>query len=427
MSLRVPSRVDSTHRYLLASDGRRVFPLADTAWELFHRLTPEEAEHFIRVRAAQGYDAIQCVLLAEVDGLNEPAMTGERPLEGNDPTRPNEAYFAHCDRLVRHMNALGITAVLLPTWGDKVTPMWGAGPAVFTPENARIYGRFLGERYKDAGVFWMIGGDRPVRENTPDLEVWRNIALGIKDAGDTHLMTFHPAGGHSSSEYVHAEAWLDVNSMQTGHTGHDIHIEAMIRKDFGLAPVKPTFDSEPLYEAHPVMRTDAGWRPQGRYFDDGDARNAAYRSLFSGACAHTYGCHAVWQMYDPQRLRMNGPINYPPDPWHQSIHLPGARQMRHAKAFMESEPDWAPFEYGEKNNNHLPALHAPTSKRRALYLLAQLPGSYRRGHVKRFLTHAPASHVSWFDPRTGDSLVLDRWTEMDTPDPSVDWVLDVRA
>jgi len=40
--------------------------------------------------------------------------------------------------------------------------LWGIGPVIFNTDNARIYGRFLGERYRsDPNIIWILGGDRP--------------------------------------------------------------------------------------------------------------------------------------------------------------------------------------------------------------------------------------------------------------------------
>ena len=421
--LRVPNRVDDSHQYLLDDRGQRVFMLADTAWELIHRLTPDEAAYYLSTRAAQGFTAIQCVLLPELHGLDEPAMIGERPLIDNDPTKPNEAYFAHVDDLVQRMNALGMVAVLLPTWGDKVTKIWGTGPEIFTPDSAREYGRFVGGRYRDAGVFWMIGGDRPVRDES-DRHIWRQIALGIRDAGDTHLMTFHAPGFHSSSEYVHQEDWLDVNSMQSGHTGRDQPIERKVRSDLALQPIKPTYNSEPCYEAHPVMRADFGWRPFGGYFSDADVRNAAWRSVFAGACGHTYGAHPVWQMFNPKRPRMNGPVNHPPMPWYEALLLPGARQMRHLAAHFASEADWRPAPR-ESQCAALESLTTADGRRRSIYLLADLPATYRSAQIRAFTDAANPTSVRWFDPRTGESLTVWRTADLVPPQPELDWVLDV--
>lgn len=49
------------------------------------------------------------------------------------------------DYVVNRAESLGITIAFLPVWGDKVSQKWGKGPVVMTPENARIYGEWLGK------------------------------------------------------------------------------------------------------------------------------------------------------------------------------------------------------------------------------------------------------------------------------------------
>ncbi|MCV5090760.1 DUF4038 domain-containing protein, partial [Escherichia coli] len=65
-----------------------------------------------------------------------------------------------------------------------------------------------------------------------------------------------------------------------------------------------------------------------------DVRRALYWDLFSGAFGHTYGHHAVWQMFAPGRE----PINNPLLAWFDAINQPGAAQMRHARALLQSRP-----------------------------------------------------------------------------------------
>ena len=50
-----PLRVSADGRHLVQADGRPFFYLADTAWSLFHRLTREEADLYLRNRAAKGF------------------------------------------------------------------------------------------------------------------------------------------------------------------------------------------------------------------------------------------------------------------------------------------------------------------------------------------------------------------------------------
>src|SRR3954469_19724762 len=82
-------RVSENHRFLVTSDGTPFFWLGDTAWELFHRASREDAQRYLRKRAEQRFTVVQAVALAEFDGLNEPNVYGYRPLLNNDPSTPD--------------------------------------------------------------------------------------------------------------------------------------------------------------------------------------------------------------------------------------------------------------------------------------------------------------------------------------------------
>ena len=73
-------RVSDNRRFLVTDDGRPFFWLGDTAWELFHRLTREDAIRYLDNRARLRFTVIQAVALAEFDGLGTPNAYGHRPL-----------------------------------------------------------------------------------------------------------------------------------------------------------------------------------------------------------------------------------------------------------------------------------------------------------------------------------------------------------
>lgn len=124
-------RVSDNKRFLVTHDGKPFFWLCDTAWELFHRLTREEAEKYLGERARQKFTVIQAVVLAEMDGLQTPNAYNEIPLEDNDPAKPRESYFQHVDFIIDKAAELGLYIALLPTWGDKVFKnRWGIGPEI---------------------------------------------------------------------------------------------------------------------------------------------------------------------------------------------------------------------------------------------------------------------------------------------------------
>src|SRR6201994_3759504 len=183
-------RVSENRRFLVREDGAPFYWFGDTAWEIFHRANREEAEQYLKKRAEQGFTVIQAAVLAEFQGIREPNAYGALPLVDADPTRPDEAYFSHVDWIVLLANQLGLTIGMLPTWGDKVGTTHGDGPPIFDRQNARIYGEYLGKRYRDAAVVWIIGGDRAV-DSQEKREIWSSLGEGLR-AGDEgqHLVTF---------------------------------------------------------------------------------------------------------------------------------------------------------------------------------------------------------------------------------------------
>ena len=415
--------VAPNRRFLQLADGRPFFYLADTAWELFHRLTREEASLYLRTRAAQGFNVIQAVALAEFDGLRVPNAYGVLPLHGEDPTRPNEAYFQHVDWIVGHAASLGLRRALLPTWGDKWHQAHGAGPEIFNPDNAHAYGDHLGRRYREQPIIWVLGGDRGANTDAHRATI-RAMAAGLTHGdGGRHLKTFHPRGSASSATPFHAESWLDFNMLQSGHQGRDVANGETIAADYALAPAKPCLDGEPCYEDHPVM--DESWVPlPGEWFDDNDVRRAAYRAVFAGACGHTYGCHDVWQMYHPGRTAKNQART----PWQEALHLPGAGQMQHLRALIESRPYFSrvpdpALASGTHTHGGLAVTRGADDDYAMIYLPTGQPVTVQMERLG-----GGTMRAAWFDPRDGTcrevGMISGRDAQTFTPPASgSDWVL----
>jgi hypothetical protein len=397
-------KVSENGRYLVNERNEPFFWLADTAWELFHRCNREEAELYLKKRAEQGFNVVQAVALAELDGLNTPNPYGETPLVNNDPSQPNNKYFENVDYIIKKAKEYGIYIALLPTWGDKLFKAgWGTGPEVFNPENATAFGKWIGNRYKDYdNIIWVLGGDRNPRENSQDIEVWNNMATAISVAAggyENTLMTYHPQpqneGG--SSTWFHNEPWLDFNMHQTGHCPNQGTYKH-ISHDYNLSPIKPTLDGEPLYEDHPncFNLKDLG------YSIADDIRRIMYWNVFAGAFGQTYGNHAVWQMYSLNKQ----PVNSPARPWPMALDMPMANQVKHLKNLMLSRPfltripDQA-MVIGEQadDNNYTIATRDVDGK----YAMIYFPLG---GEKKLDLTKLKGRelHSWWFDPRTGNSF-----------------------
>jgi hypothetical protein len=429
-------KVSENHRFLVTEDGRPFFWLGDTAWELFHRLNREEADRYLDDRAKKGFTVIQAVAVAELEGDTTANTYGHLPLIDLDPARPDvkdgaaNDYWDHVDYILSAANKRGLYIGFLPTWGrywhDKVKD----GKPLFTVANAEAYGEWLGKRYHDAGLIWILGGDRSV-DDDEQKQIIRAMARGLrKGDGGNHLMTFHPPGGNGSSTWFHNDDWLDLNMRQNGHgaefTGHYDNT----RKDYERTPPKPVVDGEPLYEDHPVSFNAKSFG----HSIGADVRRPLYWDLFSGACGHTYGHHSVWQMWSPGKP----PINNPLMPWSEALQQPGAGQMQFARKLLESRPFLTRIpDDSIIASNRVPTA-IPGAGRYRFVATRDQTGSYamvyapvgRKFSVNMDKIRGAEVKATWFNPRDGSTRKLGTFEnqgiqEFTPPDygEMLDWVL----
>ncbi len=334
------------------------------------------------------------------------------------------------DWIVKRANELGVYVGFLPTWGDKWNKKWGAGPEIFTPLNAEIYGEWLGRRYKNAGLIWILGGDRPV-DTDAQKEITRALARGLRRGdGGVHLITWHPTGGSSSSQHFHGDAWLDFNMRQNGHTAEFTGRYDQTRVDYDRIPTKPVLDGEPIYEDHPVS-FDA--KKFGHSIAS-DVRRPLYWDLFGGAFGHTYGHHSVWQMWSPAKP----PVNNPLQPWYEAINQPGAAQMQHARALLESRPFLTRIPDDSILVTDRVATRVPGAGRYRFAGTRDTEGTFamvyapvgRPFRVRMEVIRGPQVKAWWFNPRDGTAREIGTFPnqgerEFTPPDPGemLDWVL----
>ncbi len=421
--------VSADGHHLVTDQGAPFFYLADTAWDLFHRLTREEAEHYLATRAAQHFTVIQAVALGEHDGLRQPNAYGHVPFRTDaqgliDPRqpdlRPGEAddYWDHVDYIVAAAARQGLYVALLPTWGDKVCRLWGIGPDIFDPayqdqgleeaiSRAFHYGRFLGRRYQESPhIIWMLGGDRPA---DGDEEIWRAMARGIATGitgsedgeGSGVLMTYHPYAPQASSALLHHETWLDFNTVQSGHHARDISNYELITNDYHKRPAKPTLDSEARYEDHPI-----NWDIANGRFDAFDVRQAAYWAVFAGAAGHTYGHYSVFQFSSPTTPPT--PFVNPSVSWDKALAAPGAAAMAHLRALVESRPpltrvpDQFMIATGQGSKaEHVRATRAADGSYAFIYIPTGQPVGLTMSAIA-----AAVARAWWYDPRTGAATLI---------------------
>lgn len=414
-------KVSDNHRFLVTADGKPFFWLGDTAWELFHRLNRAETARYLEDRAAKGFNVIQAVVLAELDGLTVPNEQGHLPLIERDLNRPNvkqgpdNDYWDDVEWTLRAAERKGLHVGLLPMWGKYCPADTG---------NCERYGRFIGGRFEDhSNLIWILGGDRPAPTQR-EQDAWRAIARGIaigvsgREDHDRVLMTYHTFGPDTSSKYFHEDAWLDFNGIQSSH-GNAILNWKMIERDYQRQPVKPVIDLETSYPGIGLNNMGPG--------NDDHARRAAYWAVFSGAFGHTYGHNSIWQMYAPNRKPLFGAKTF----WWDALAAPGAVQMGHLRGLIESRPflTQAPeptlvAKAEAEDLDHVAALRGDG------YALIYTPnGKPFRVRLERLSGRQVKAW--WFDPRTGSVTPAGRFprtgerefTPPGQPGVGNDWVL----
>lgn len=429
-------KVSDNKRFLVTADGKPFFYLGDTAWELFHRLNREEAIKFLENRAARKFNVLQAVAIAELEGHTDPNSYGHLPFVDLDVTRPavkdgpQNDYWDHVDFIVAQANKRGLYIGFLPTWGRFWHDTNQGRKPLFTVANAEVHGEWLGKRYKDAGLIWILGGDRGV-DNEEQKEIIRAMAKGLrKGDGGAHLQTFHPPGGSGSSKWFHDDAWLDFNMRQNGHVAEFTERYSQTRVDYDRKPTKPVLDGEPIYEDHPVSFEA---KKLGHSIAS-DVRRPLYWNLFSGAFGHTYGHHSVWQMWSPGKA----PINNPLMPWFEAMEQPGAAQMQHGRALIESRP----FLTRIPDDSIIVTDRVPTSVpgagRYRFVATRDTDGTYamiyapvgRKFSVNMDKITGAQVKAWWFNPRTGKATPIGTFQnkgerEFTPPDygEMIDWVL----
>jgi hypothetical protein len=424
--------VSSDGHFLEHADGTPFFYLADTGWEMFRKLTLEEAEFYLENRRSKGFTVIQVRLLS---GRNC-NVYGDSVFINCNPQTPNPNFFMVVDSMIRIAESKGIYIAFVPLWSNYVEklPWSNTLEPSFNPELVYDFGKFLGNRYKNfPNIIWLNGGDHFGGDEGylftgvkfDARPIWEALARGINETDPNHLISFHPIGWNSSSKWFHNSDWLDFNMIQTGHHDWGHKLYHLVTDDYNLLNPKPTLDGEPPYDMHPIR-----WNADslGR-FNQMHIRQCAYWSLFAGAFGHTYGCHPVWMFARDSSTYVNGN----PWVWTRFLDNQGAKQMGYLRQLMESRPVQGRKPYPEIILNprdefqRIVALHGDG------FIMVYSPQGYE---IELFSSklNVGGYNVWWFDPRTGKTIRSGLLTvESDTRvsvklvppsrGPGFDWVL----
>lgn len=366
-SPRLPVKVSANGRYFVDQQATPVFWIGTTQWELFRGYSLADATTIIEGSRRAGFTFIQTKILGEGDGTRA-NVAGARPFLNDDPATPNEDYFRNVDAVAQA--ALERTMIL------SFSILHQSYRRLFSLEKARPWARWFARRYgRLPNVFWNVTPEATA-EYVPIL---RELAAGLREGdGGPHLITFKPDPAPFSSSFLHAETWLDFNSIQTWKDVKLIY--PMVTNDYRLEPAKPVVMAEGAYEAG----TEYGFEVSPLW-----VRRQAYYSYLAGA-HHGYGHNDSWRILPT---------------WKKALGAPGAMQMAILRRVFEARREWwlltpdqSILAAGGTAEGEVLTLAARHEAGQWVMVYLAQPGSCS---VRMDRLQVPDVRAIWIDPRSG--------------------------
>lgn len=409
-------RVSDNGRFL-TQNGAPFFYLADTAWHLFH-YDARDVDTYLKSRADKRFTVIQTVI-ATFGGLDKPNAYGETVYHNQDPRHPNEAFFRNVDTVVEQVASHGFHVALVPIWSRAYV---NEKRTVLDKAAARDYGLFLGTRYRDQPVIWILGGDW-----FPDdtVEIWREMAAGLNEGSKgLHLKTYHPTGQQTSAWWFHNEPWLDFNMVQSRHIIVNRTAE-LTAETYAYCPPKPVVEGESVYEG--ITSELLPYKPGVPVIEAHDVRRIAYCATFAGAAGYAYGSQGVWDHRDSGGKPSGTPSVGAPVTFAEGLDRPAGSQMQHLRALIESRPmelrvpdQWI---IADDPGSVLDRIQACRGSDRSYAFFYSSMGKPVRVRLRDKIHNNITGNMGrawWFNPRTGTATLIGEFLKTEAGDTQAD-------
>lgn len=183
----------SNGHYIETSDGAPFMWMAAVVWRLFVAAGRTDARYLLDElsKPEHKYNVIYAVaaMSRRQEPLNPFNAKGSQAFNGGDIpdfTSPKidpggYDYWDHVDYIINEARMRGIYVVLLPQWSNMfIDDAWSRGLQKMDADTARVYGEWLGNRYKSKdNVMWMLGGDGGDARARGTRDIYRAQAEGI--------------------------------------------------------------------------------------------------------------------------------------------------------------------------------------------------------------------------------------------------------
>ena len=316
-----PVKVSANHRYLVDQNDKPFLITGDSPQSLMVNLSTAQADAYFSNRVAHGFNTMWINLVCDTytggrkDGSTFDGMfpftdylPGGKDLAHLDLSKPNEAYFARCDEMMKLAVKYNLLVFLDPLEpGGFMTNMLKNGR-----DACYAYGKFVGNRYKGFdNIVWLNGNDFQTWRKPADDAVATAVAKGIQASDPRHIHTIEL--DYNVSLSTDDPAWAALVSLNAAYTYYPTYAEVL--KGYNYSGTMPVFMIESTYDFEDNV--------QAHVATPGTLRREEYWSDLSGATGLIYGNHYTWTFAQG---------------WQTHLDTPGAAQIAFVKSFFESRP-----------------------------------------------------------------------------------------
>ncbi len=212
----------------------------------------------------------------------------------------SDGYIAHVRAMLDAAERHGMSVGLVAAWQNLYLPGGGADAGnatsdrvrgTITTSNAYAYGRQIATAFGDhpAVSMWVFGGDAGTNNTEANKAVWREMARGVRDAGNDLAITYHtPTSEFDQLNYA-GEPWLDFIAPETGHAQDAATTQAelaTVRQRYGI----PTWQGEARYHHINFEWVPVAYRVPGT----AEMRADAVAASDAGVSGYVYGDAGRW-------------------------------------------------------------------------------------------------------------------------------------
>lgn len=221
---------NSSSEYIAPNAGT-VIPVYDTAWQMFSQASLAEADEYFEALEANGFTGAWAGVIHHAparynDNYEGGGLIGELNANGDVVLTPG--YIAHVRSILDVAYEHDMRVGMVVAWQNLYLPGGRSDEflaksdvvrGTIDTSNAYAYGRQMVDAFGDhpAVSMWVTGGDAGSNNTVANVEVYRIMAQGIRDAGSSLDINHHlPSGYFDHFTYV-GEPWLDAIAPETGH------------------------------------------------------------------------------------------------------------------------------------------------------------------------------------------------------------------